>query len=192
MVIQSKGFGISDNEDAKTLVYDNGAGQSVTDSLRVAMKFKKNHRDVLRDIRELLRTAQNCAVLEKRESILSMFVEITYLNEQNKEQPMFIMTESGFSLLAMGFTGQKAFEFKTDFLFAFQRQAELLNNVINNQLRAAKESAKQRLLKSGRIREIDVIVKDMMRERRVLVKELNKIDRSDFLQLGFSFALEEN
>jgi len=80
----------------KELVYDNGSGQPVTDSLRVAMKFRKEHKNVIRDIRELLRTAQNCAVLEKREAVKAMFVESTYLNEQNKEQPMFIMTDPAF------------------------------------------------------------------------------------------------
>lgn len=61
------------------LVFKNENGNAVTNSLLVAQKFEKNHRDVLRAVRELLNTsAQNCAVL-------SMFVETTYLNEQNKE-----------------------------------------------------------------------------------------------------------
>jgi len=90
----------------------------------------------------------------------------------------------------MGFTGQKAFEFKTDFLFAFQRQNKLLNDLINNQLKLARESAEQRLLISNRILEIDKTVKSVMKERGDLVKALNKIDRSDFLQLSIPLILE--
>lgn len=103
------------------LVYRGPDGQGLTDSLRVAMKFEKEHRDVLKSIRNLLMTAQNSAVL-------SMFVETTYLNEQNKEQPMFIMNEDGFALLAMGFTGQKAITFKLDFIEEFR--------AMRNQLKA--------------------------------------------------------
>lgn len=37
-----------------------------------------------------------------------MFVESSYIHSQNnKEYPMFIMNRDGFTLLAMGFTGQK-------------------------------------------------------------------------------------
>lgn len=35
----------------------------VTNSLLVAEKFNKNHRDVIRSIRDLLSSAQNCAHL---------------------------------------------------------------------------------------------------------------------------------
>lgn len=168
----------------KELVYDNGHGQPVTDSLRVAMKFNKQHKHVNESIRDLLRSAENSTDLEKREAIKCMFVEMTYLDDMNREQPMFIMTEGGFSLLAMGFTGQKAFEFKTDFLFEFQRRGKMLNDLVYNQLRIAQESAKQRLIKSNRVHEIDIIIKSMMKERGNLIKEINRIDRTDFFQLS--------
>lgn len=63
------------------LVFKNNNGQSATSSLLVAEKFEKEHRNVLDSIRSLLMSAENSAVL-------SMFIESTYLNSQNKEQPM--------------------------------------------------------------------------------------------------------
>lgn len=51
-------------------------------------------------------TAENSAVVE-------MFSESSYFNEQNKEQPMFLMNRDGFSLLVMGFNGKKAMRFYT-------------------------------------------------------------------------------
>ena len=52
----------------------------------------------------------------------SMFVESSYIHSQNsKEYPMFIMNRDGFTLLTMGFTGQKALQFKLDYISAFNK-----------------------------------------------------------------------
>ena len=103
------------------LVKRNEKGQAITSSLLVAQKFEKNHRDVLDSIRELLRTAENSA-------LLSMFVESTYLTVQNKEMPMFIMNRDGFNLLTMGFTGAKALSFKLEFIGAFNKMESMLTS----------------------------------------------------------------
>ena len=54
-----------------------------------------------------------------------------YVDNRNRKKPMYKMTEEGFALLAMGFTGQKAFEWKIQFLNAFramERQLQERNN----------------------------------------------------------------
>jgi len=79
------------------LVFRTQKGNPATNSLLVAEKFGKQHKDVLEKIRTM--TAENSAVL-------SMFYETTYYNEQNKQQPIFVMNRDGFSLLVMGFTGK--------------------------------------------------------------------------------------
>ena len=84
----------------------------VTTSLKVAEIFEKEHRDVMKSIRNL--TAQNFAVKK-------MFVEDSYLNSRNQQQPMFYMNRDGFTLLAMGFTGSKAMEFKLKYIDAFNK-----------------------------------------------------------------------
>lgn len=86
--------------------------QAVTTSLRVAEVFGKEHRTVLRNINNL--TAQNCAVKK-------IFAESTYLNKQKHKQPMFYMNRDGFTLLAMGFNGKKAMEFKLKCIEAFNK-----------------------------------------------------------------------
>ena len=71
------------------IVYRGESNQPLTNSKLVAEVFGKPHKVVLVAIRNILGgSAQNCAVLE-------MFSESTYLNEQNKEQPMFIMNQDG-------------------------------------------------------------------------------------------------
>jgi anti-repressor protein len=71
------------------LVYQSNKGTPVTNSLLVSQKFGKEHKNVLSLIRKM--TAENSAVL-------SMFYETTYYNEQNKQQPMFVMNRDGFTL----------------------------------------------------------------------------------------------
>jgi len=93
------------------VIYSND--QAVTNSILVAQKFNKRHSHVLDSIKNLM-TAENSAVR-------SMFVESTYLNEQNKEQPLYIMNRDGFSLLVMGFTGKDALNFKLEFIEAFNK-----------------------------------------------------------------------
>ena len=95
------------------LVFVGNNGQAVTNSVKVAEKFGKEHKHVLESIRKLM-TAENSAVLQ-------MFEEGTYVNEQNKTQPMYLMNRDGFTLLAMGFTGTKAMEFKIDYINAFNK-----------------------------------------------------------------------
>lgn len=91
--------------------------QAVTTSLKVAESFEKNHRDVMRTIRNL--TAQNCAVG-------NMFAESTYVNKQGHEQPVFYMNRDGFTLLAMGFTGDKALQFKLKYIEAFNKMEQMI------------------------------------------------------------------
>lgn len=93
--------------------------QAVTTSLKVAEVFSKAHRDVLKAIRNL--TAQNCAVG-------NMFDEGTYINKQGHEQPMYFMNRDGFSLLVMGFTGDKALQFKVKYIEAFNKMEQVIKS----------------------------------------------------------------
>ena len=104
------------------LVFMGESGQAITNSLLVAKKFGKDHKHVLESIRKLM-TAENSAVLH-------MFEESTYINEQNKTQPMYLMNRDGFTLLAMGFTGVKAMEFKIDYINAFNKMESKIKKSI--------------------------------------------------------------
>ena len=79
--------------------------QATTTSQMVAQKFNKNHQHVTRDIRKLHEELGLSKIgLTK---FKEMFQENTYVNSQNKKQPMYIMNRDGFMLLVMGFTGKK-------------------------------------------------------------------------------------
>ena len=59
---------------------------------------------------------------------VSNFRRSSYLNVQGKEQPCYEMTKDGFTLLAMGFTGKKAIEFKLNYINAFNTMIEIIQN----------------------------------------------------------------
>ncbi|CDC89772.1 Rha family transcriptional regulator [Bacteroides faecis] len=112
------------------IVFQGSEGQPLTNSVLVAEKFGKVHKNVIRTIQGLITTAQNCAVLiAENSAVRKMFVETTYLNEQNKEQPMYVMNRDGFTLLAMGFTGKKALQFKLDYIEAFNKMEKAIKEV---------------------------------------------------------------
>ena len=113
----------------KDLVFRGQNDQVITTSLLVAETFEKEHRNVLKSIRKLM-SATNVAVAQ-------MFDETTYVNEQGKEQPMFVMNRDGFTLLAMGFSGEKALEFKVKYINAFNKMEAELKSQQTKQLSAA-------------------------------------------------------
>lgn len=92
-------------------------GRAVTDSLTVAEAFGKEHRRIMQDIREL-----QCS----EEFRLHHFVQSDYTNGQGRQTPKFLMTEQGFTLLVMGYTGPQAMKFKEDYIQAFDRMRQQL------------------------------------------------------------------
>lgn len=94
-------------------------GHPITTSLSVADVFEKRHADVLRSIEDL--KADCPEDFGQRNFALS-----SYINEQNKQQPMFTLTKDGFTLLAMGYTGAKAMAFKVAYISRFnEMEAQL-------------------------------------------------------------------
>ncbi|MFB8504801.1 Rha family transcriptional regulator [Enterococcus durans] len=95
--------------------------EAVTTSLQVAESFEKKHRHVLSAIDELKEgVAENWA---------DLFWEDTYVHPQNKQSYRIIyMNRDGFSLLAMGFTGKKALNFKLQYIEAFNKMEKELKD----------------------------------------------------------------
>lgn len=109
------------------IVFQGSEGRPLTNSVLVAEKFGKVHKNVIRVIQSLIQSAQNCADLtSEKTAVRNMFVETTYLDSQGKEQPMYIMNRDGFTLLAMGFTGKKALQFKLDYIEAFNKMEKVI------------------------------------------------------------------
>ena len=100
-------------------------GEPVASSRQIAESFGKEHKDVLRAIENI--KAQNCA-------LTSMFFETTYNAGTGKAYPMYLMNRDGFSMLAMGFTGKEAVQWKLKYIEAFNAMEKQLATRSTSQL----------------------------------------------------------
>ena len=94
-------------------------------SLDVAETFGKEHKNVLRDIRDL-----GCSAEFNRIN----FEPISYTDSMNRKQDAYIMTRDGFTLLVMGYTGKTAMKFKEAYIAQFNAmEAALQGKLIERQ-----------------------------------------------------------
>ena len=103
------------------IILQNKNGKILASSREVAEKFEKNHKEVLRSINNIskeINTAQFCALFN-----------LNYYKASNgKFNKEYLMNRDGFSLLAMGFTGKKALEWKLKYINAFNTMEEKLKS----------------------------------------------------------------
>lgn len=96
-------------------------GRPTTTSLIVAEVFGKQHRDVLRAIRNL-----DCSQDFHQRNFAQASQEVTQPNGGVAKYPCYRMTRDGFTFLCMGFTGKEAAQWKEAYIQAFNRmEAEL-------------------------------------------------------------------
>ena len=88
-----------------------------TTSRDVAARFEKNHRDVIRSVKNL-----DCS----EEFTARNFALSEYKDPTGRTLPQYLMTRDGFTFLAMGFTGPKAARFKELYIAEFNRMEEEL------------------------------------------------------------------
>ena len=87
--------------------------QSVTTSRMVAEYFERNHRDVVKSILTLKENLEK-STLKRPANFYAdqMFMETSYVDEQNRTYTEYLMNRDGFSLLVMGFNNtEKVLEF---------------------------------------------------------------------------------
>lgn len=90
-------------------------------SLIVAQMFEKEHKDVLKSIRNL-----DCS----EEFRLRNFAPSSYINEQGKKQPCVNMTRDGFTFLVMGYRGKKAARFKEAYIRRFNEMESFIRTLV--------------------------------------------------------------
>ena len=98
-------------------------GQITTTSNQVAQHFRKQHKDVLRAVRNLLKELP----AEHQRNFALTFNEVPGPNGATRIEPAYHINRDGFTLLAMGFTGREALQWKLAYISAFNKmEAELL------------------------------------------------------------------
>lgn len=103
----------------ETLLVSRRGERIYTTSLKVAEFSSKRHTEVMRAIENKLKVLP--ASFRERNFALA-----SYLDKQGKPRPMYEMTEEGFALTMMGFTGKDAVLWQVDFIEAFMVQRAAL------------------------------------------------------------------
>ncbi|WP_035052867.1 phage regulatory protein/antirepressor Ant [Carnobacterium pleistocenium] len=92
--------------------------QALTTSLQIAVDFEKEHYDVIKSINRLK---------EDVGSFSEMFVEDSEPDSYGRPRKIYFMNRDGFVLLAMGYNGKKALDFKMKYIQAFnQMETQLI------------------------------------------------------------------
>lgn len=115
-------------------------GEAVTTSRAVAEQFGKQHKHVIRDIETIITqlnfqpanpetepTQPKIGLSETSGFADRNFILSEYTDTSGKRNKQYILTRDGFTLLAMGFTGAKAMQFKVAYINAFNRMESIIN-----------------------------------------------------------------
>lgn len=158
-------------------------GEPVASSRQIAESFEKNHRDVLRAVDSLKEDVRNFA---------QMFFETDTPDSYGRPQRTYLMTRDGFTLLAMGFTGKAALEWKLKYIAAFNAMEKELAakplsraELMAQALIAAHEELEH---KAAQIEEMTpkAVFADAVRASKssILIGELAKILRQNGVEMG--------
>ena len=99
-------------------------GELVVTSRQVAEDFEKEHSKVIRTIEHLFQ-----GIAKSGDTPSKYFIMDSYENEQNKQKYIqYLITQRGFSLLVMGFTGEKALQWKLKYIEAFNKMEQAIKN----------------------------------------------------------------
>lgn len=102
-------------------------------SVYVAEVFDKMHKNVLRDIDALLKSPA------MTEDFNRLKIEpIKYTDSNGRKCRAYALTEQAFSLLVMGFTGDKALKFKLWYIDQFHKMKEQLDDLLGARLECPK------------------------------------------------------
>lgn len=102
-------------EDLVSIVGNN----AVCTSMKVAEKFGRKHKNVIKSIENLLGT-------DSAKKLAQWFSKGKYKDNSGKENPMYYMNRDGFTVLVMGFNGKEALDWKIKYINAFNTMEEML------------------------------------------------------------------
>lgn len=87
-----------------------------TTSLDVANVFEKRHDNIISKIKSFPQDNFNAL----------NFKEVNYTDEKGELRPMYKISKDGFYLLAMSFTGERAYRWKVEFINAFNKMEAMI------------------------------------------------------------------
>lgn len=96
--------------------------RNVITSMEVAEMVNKKHKELLRDIRKYCDQ-----LIESKIALNEFFTESTYITENNRTAPCYLVTKKGCEFIAHKLTGQKGTEFTARYINRFHEMEEGIN-----------------------------------------------------------------
>ncbi|AUN10392.1 ORF6C domain-containing protein [Clostridium botulinum] len=101
------------------------------ESTEVSEMIGKEHKNLMRDIRNYVDILEGSNL-----SSHDYFIESTYINSQNKEQPCYLLTKMGCEMVANKMTGKKGVLFTAKYVKRFNQMEQNELPKISTELRA--------------------------------------------------------
>lgn len=104
-------------------------GIKVVDSREVAEMVGKEHKNLIRDIRNYVEILQGSKLSSE-----NFFIESEYLNSRNQKQPCYLLTKQGCEMVANKMTGEKGILFTAEYVQAYTDVAKswIVKNLQSN------------------------------------------------------------
>ena len=132
--------------------------QAVTTSLVLAEVFEKKHQHVLRDI-DALKDVSNFG---------QMFFESNEPDSYGRDRRIYFMNRDGFTLIAMGYTGSKAMEFKLKYIDAFNQMETYIKD---NSAKLSTDKRLEIMEENAKTRKANLLYKIAMATKSEFAKE---------------------
>lgn len=139
-------------------------GQPAASNREIAEHFGKRHDNVLRDIETLKKDVLNFE---------EMFFETEIPDSYNRPQKVYLMNRDGFTLLAMGFTGKEALEWKIKYINAFNAMEQELRDKAKKPMTPTEMFAMQAQINLDYEKKFQALAADQQATKSVVMNTLN-------------------
>lgn len=151
-------------------------GKLWTDSREVAAMVGKQHKELLRDIRNYIATMGK--INERNFAPVDFFVESTYVDEKGQERPCFHCSKMGCEMIGNKLTGEKGIQFTAAYVKRFNEMEDVIH--FSEHLYPPKSTS------AGEIASLVKINRTVMREQRSSPYKIARQTELFYKQAGFA------
>lgn len=145
-------------------------GVVLVSSRDIAVRFNKQHKDVLRTIENKIKVS---AKLRSPQ----YFIESEYIDKSNRKSKEYLMTRDGFSFIVMGFTGKEADEWKLKYIEAFNKMEAQLKAQNEKSLPTTYKQALIQLLEQ--VEQNEKLLQEVDRYQRFLCEKTGCLTKTE-------------
>lgn len=156
-----------------------------TNSLQIAEVFEKEHKNIIRIIESLPNDDFRRLNFELTERT-AKFGAVT------RSDPFYNLTRDGFSLLVMGFTGEKAYKWKIEYIKAFNKMEAMLREKLErkpiNSLEILQATINSLVEQDKKVKALEGKTSDLHKEQLKAKHNINRLLNNDSYMTIIAYA----